>query len=93
MSAQGPACAVEAAAVAPPPVRSPLRHVQLENLAAGLSGGVVSTLVLHPLDLVKIRFAGEAGPAPRAHAPPRDGPGREAVGPTPRGRRAPGGGG
>lgn len=57
--AQGHACAV-----GPPasPVRSVLRHVQLENLAAGLSGGVVSTLVLHPLDLVKIRFAGEAGP-------------------------------
>ncbi|KAK1806342.1 hypothetical protein P4O66_004870 [Electrophorus voltai] len=32
-------------------------HVKVENLAAGLSGGVVSTLVLHPLDLVKIRFA------------------------------------
>lgn len=33
-------------------------HVKIENLLAGLSGGVVSTLVLHPLDLVKIRFAG-----------------------------------
>lgn len=33
-------------------------HVRIENLFAGLSGGVVSTLVLHPLDLVKIRFAG-----------------------------------
>ncbi|XP_018414946.1 PREDICTED: mitochondrial folate transporter/carrier [Nanorana parkeri] len=33
------------------------RHVQFENLVAGLSGGVISTLVLHPLDLVKIRFA------------------------------------
>lgn len=33
-------------------------HVRIENLLAGLSGGVVSTLVLHPLDLVKIRFAG-----------------------------------
>ncbi|KAM6973131.1 solute carrier family 25 member 32a [Aplochiton taeniatus] len=32
-------------------------HVRYENLAAGLSGGVISTLVLHPLDLVKIRFA------------------------------------
>ncbi|XP_036395383.1 mitochondrial folate transporter/carrier-like [Megalops cyprinoides] len=32
-------------------------HVKYENLVAGLSGGVVSTLVLHPLDLVKIRFA------------------------------------
>lgn len=33
-------------------------HVRIENLVAGLSGGVVSTLILHPLDLVKIRFAG-----------------------------------
>ncbi|KAL0984967.1 hypothetical protein UPYG_G00151240 [Umbra pygmaea] len=32
-------------------------HVKIESLVAGLSGGVVSTLVLHPLDLVKIRFA------------------------------------
>ncbi|XP_076868469.1 solute carrier family 25 member 32b [Brachyhypopomus gauderio] len=32
-------------------------HVKLGHLAAGLSGGVVSTMVLHPLDLVKIRFA------------------------------------
>ncbi|KAL2084350.1 hypothetical protein ACEWY4_019868 [Coilia grayii] len=32
-------------------------HVKVENLVAGLSGGVVSTLILHPLDLVKIRFA------------------------------------
>ncbi|XP_051879031.1 mitochondrial folate transporter/carrier-like [Pristis pectinata] len=31
--------------------------VKYENLVAGISGGVVSTLVLHPLDLVKIRFA------------------------------------
>lgn len=36
-------------------------HVKIENLIAGLSGGVVSTLVLHPLDLVKIRFAGTVG--------------------------------
>lgn len=33
-------------------------HVKIGNLIAGLCGGVVSTLVLHPLDLVKIRFAG-----------------------------------
>ncbi|KAG8570284.1 hypothetical protein GDO81_011192 [Engystomops pustulosus] len=38
-------------------VRQLLGHVQYENLVAGLSGGVISTLVLHPLDLVKIRFA------------------------------------
>jgi solute carrier family 25 folate transporter 32 len=29
----------------------------MEHLVAGVAGGVVSTLVLHPLDLVKIRFA------------------------------------
>ncbi|XP_067837576.1 solute carrier family 25 member 32-like [Heptranchias perlo] len=34
-----------------------IRLVKYENLVAGISGGVVSTLVLHPLDLVKIRFA------------------------------------
>lgn len=38
-------------------VRQVFSHVKIENLVAGLSGGVVSTLVLHPLDLVKIRFA------------------------------------
>lgn len=32
------------------------RHVKWEYLFAGMSGGVVSTLVLHPLDLVKTRF-------------------------------------
>ena len=34
------------------------RAVRLEHLFAGITGGVVSTLVLHPLDLLKIRFAG-----------------------------------
>ncbi|KAL5014678.1 hypothetical protein ScPMuIL_008948 [Solemya velum] len=33
-----------------------LRHVKWEHLVAGMSGGVVATLLLHPLDLVKIRF-------------------------------------
>lgn len=33
-----------------------LRHVKWEHLFAGVSGGVMATLVLHPLDLVKIRF-------------------------------------
>jgi hypothetical protein len=36
----------------------PRRSVQWEHLVAGVSGGVVATLVLHPLDLVKIRFQG-----------------------------------
>ncbi|XP_045181514.1 mitochondrial folate transporter/carrier-like isoform X1 [Mercenaria mercenaria] len=39
-----------------PAPKSLLQHVKWEYLAAGISGGVVSTLVLHPLDLVKIRF-------------------------------------
>lgn len=32
-------------------------HVKYEHLLAGLSGGLVSTLCLHPLDVIKIRFA------------------------------------
>ena len=32
-------------------------HVQMEHLVAGVTGGAASTLILHPLDLVKIRFA------------------------------------
>ncbi|XP_053966014.1 mitochondrial folate transporter/carrier [Anastrepha obliqua] len=32
-------------------------HVKYEHLLAGISGGVTSTLILHPLDLIKIRFA------------------------------------
>lgn len=41
------------------------RHVRYENLVAGVSGGVLSNLALHPLDLVKIRFAGKSLPRPR----------------------------
>lgn len=33
-------------------------HLKYEHLFAGVSGGAVSTLLLHPLDLIKIRFAG-----------------------------------
>ncbi|XP_030370265.1 mitochondrial folate transporter/carrier [Scaptodrosophila lebanonensis] len=32
-------------------------HFKYEHLVAGVSGGVASTLILHPLDLIKIRFA------------------------------------
>ncbi|ENN75773.1 mitochondrial folate transporter/carrier [Dendroctonus ponderosae] len=32
-------------------------HIKYEHLAAGTSAGVAATLVLHPLDVVKIRFA------------------------------------
>jgi len=34
-----------------------LSGVRYEHLLAGVSGGVISTCVLHPLDLLKIRFA------------------------------------
>lgn len=40
---------------------SVLRTVKFEHLIAGVSGGVVSTLILHPLDLLKIRFAVDDG--------------------------------
>uniref|UniRef100_A0A8D0E7U8 Solute carrier family 25 member 32 n=1 Tax=Salvator merianae TaxID=96440 RepID=A0A8D0E7U8_SALMN len=47
------------------PARPLLRHVHYENLVAGMAGGVLSTLALHPLDLVKIRFAVNDGLALR----------------------------
>jgi len=34
-----------------------ISSLRYEHLLAGLSGGAVSTLILHPLDLLKIRFA------------------------------------
>lgn len=34
-----------------------LNHVKYEHLLAGISGGVISTSILHPLDVIKIRFA------------------------------------
>uniref|UniRef100_A0A6M2DQM7 Solute carrier family 25 member 32 n=1 Tax=Xenopsylla cheopis TaxID=163159 RepID=A0A6M2DQM7_XENCH len=43
-------------------------HVKYEHLIAGISGGVTSTLILHPLDLIKIRFAVNDG---RTIATPR----------------------
>lgn len=33
------------------------KHVKYEHLVAGISGGVVSTLAVHPFDLLKIRLA------------------------------------
>lgn len=45
------------------------KHVKYEHLIAGVTGGVASTLLLHPLDLIKIRFAVNDGrtPAPQYH--------------------------
>ncbi|KAH0951651.1 hypothetical protein HN011_011232 [Eciton burchellii] len=45
-----------------------LNNFKYEYFVAGISGGVVSTLMLHPLDLIKIRFAvndGHTNAAPR----------------------------
>ncbi|KAK9306586.1 hypothetical protein QLX08_002777 [Tetragonisca angustula] len=39
------------------PLLPVLRHCKYEHFVAGISGGVVSTLMLHPLDLIKTRFA------------------------------------
>ena len=41
---------------APRPAPSFLSGVRYEHLLAGVSGGVISTCILHPLDLLKIRF-------------------------------------
>ena len=41
----------------PRPAPSFLSGVRVEHLVAGVSGGLISTCVLHPLDLLKIRFA------------------------------------
>ncbi|OWA53510.1 Mitochondrial folate transporter/carrier [Hypsibius exemplaris] len=39
---------------------------QIDHLLAGISGGVVSTLILHPLDLIKVRFAVNDGTSPHS---------------------------
>ena len=44
-------------------IRKTIKAVRYEHLVAGVSGGVVSTLLLHPLDLLKIRFAVDNGQA------------------------------
>ena len=42
-----------------PQRQSITRFIRYEHLLAGVSGGVTSTLVLHPLDLIKIRLQGK----------------------------------
>lgn len=42
----------------PNPKASFTTHFRWEYMAAGIAGGVASTTVLHPLDLIKIRFQG-----------------------------------
>lgn len=38
-----------------------VRHLKYEHMIAGVSGGVTSTVVLHPLDLLKVRYAANDG--------------------------------
>ncbi|CAG0905261.1 unnamed protein product, partial [Cyprideis torosa] len=42
-------------------VRTFFAHIQSEHLIAGITGGVAATLICHPLDLVKLRFAVNEG--------------------------------
>nr|ACO14711.1 Mitochondrial folate transporter/carrier [Caligus clemensi] len=42
-------------------IKALIRSTKCEHLVAGFSGGVISTLILHPLDLLKIRFAVDDG--------------------------------
>lgn len=42
-----------------PVTKSMFGHLKIEHMVAGFTGGVTSTLILHPLDLLKIRFAGK----------------------------------
>lgn len=47
-----------------------MNHIKYEHMVAGVSGGVASTLVLHPLDLLKVRFAvndGSVAARPQYH--------------------------
>ena len=44
-------------------VSSFFSSMRYEHLVAGISGGIASTLILHPLDLIKIRFAGMTFPS------------------------------
>lgn len=37
-----------------------IQQLKAEHLIAGISGGITSTLVLHPLDLLKVRLAGNS---------------------------------
>ena len=51
----------------PPALLNILGPVQFRHMIAGMSGGVVSTVILHPLDLLKIRFAVDDGTAGKSN--------------------------
>jgi len=43
-----------------------VQNVKVEHLIAGISGGAVATLMVHPLDLIKVRFqSGASIPRPK----------------------------
>ena len=45
----------------PPALMNLVGGAQVRHMIAGMSGGVVSTLLLHPLDLLKIRLVSWMG--------------------------------
>ena len=51
----------------PPALLNLFGPVQFRHMIAGMSGGVVSTLILHPLDLLKIMFAVNDGTVGKPH--------------------------
>ncbi|KAK3701984.1 hypothetical protein RRG08_017874 [Elysia crispata] len=48
-----------------------ISHIKLEHMAAGVTGGVVSSIALHPLDLLKVRFQVDEGPNHKHSARPQ----------------------
>ena len=42
-----------------PRASSVLEGVRYEHLVSGVAGGVVAAQILHPLDLIRIRFSGK----------------------------------
>jgi len=51
-------CSIPSTPMSKLPEFSFSNHIRWQHFVAGLSGGVLSTLVVHPLDLIKIRFQG-----------------------------------
>ena len=39
-------------------LNSTIKHLNYEHLIAGVCGGVIATLSLHPLDVIKVKFQG-----------------------------------
>jgi len=51
-------CSVPSTVMSKLPEFSFSNHIRWQHFVAGVTGGVLSTLIVHPLDLIKIRFQG-----------------------------------